>query len=175
MATSQNHIKFLLLSFLKSNYKLNQQTLRCKICSKLNFKLLFSFLSRWTYLNGCFLCGKVALKDLKHPDSDKISEARTIKLKNNIISLCKQRNDEWTGAIEQRISGCIDFVAREAVYHPRCCQKLHQYVFFLVLFYFSIFSDDQLYEQTINQEYYRAHIFLQKSQALGSTKGFGLL
>ena len=36
----------------------------------------------------------------------------------NICTLSKQRNDEWTGAIEQRISGCIDFVASKAVYHP---------------------------------------------------------
>ena len=43
-----------------------------------------------------FLCGNIALKDPKHPNRDKIAEARAIKLKN-IISLCKQRNDEWTG------------------------------------------------------------------------------
>ena len=30
-----------------------------------------------------------------------------------------------TGAIEQSISGYIDFVARKAVYHPKCYQKLH--------------------------------------------------
>ena len=87
-----------------------------------------------------FLCGNIALKDPKHPNRDKIAEARTIKLKN-IISLCKQRNDEWAGAIEQRISGSTDFVAREALYHTRCYQKL-QYVLLLDLFYFSIFSDD---------------------------------
>ena len=51
-------------------------------------------------------------------------------------------NDEWAGAIEQRISGRIDFVASEAVYHPRCYQKLYEYVLLLGLFYFSIFSDD---------------------------------
>ena len=66
---------------------------------------------------NCIICGKVALND---SDRDKNAEARTIKLKNNIISLCKQRNHEWAGAIEQRISGCIAFVASKTVYHPRC-------------------------------------------------------
>ena len=74
---------------------------------------------------NCFLCGKVALKDPKHQDYDKIAEARTIKLTNNIISLCKQRKDEWAGAIEQLICSCVEFVASKAVYHPRCSQKLH--------------------------------------------------
>ena len=71
------------------------------------------------------LCGKVVLKDPKHPDRDKIEEARTIKLKDNTISLRKQRDDECAGAIGQRISCCIDSVACEAVYHSRCYQKLH--------------------------------------------------
>ena len=168
MAISQNYIWNLLLEFFKNNYKLNQQTLRCRIFSKLNFKFVSSSfqLDIFKWKESCFLCGKVALKDPKHPDHDKIAEARTIKLKNNIISLCKQRNDEWAGAIEQRISGCIDFVASKTVYHPGCYQKIHQYVLLLALFYFSIFSDDQLYEQIINQEQYPAHIFLLKSQAL---------
>ena len=47
---------------------------------------------------NCFFCSKVVLKDPKHPDRDKISEARTIKLKNKIISLYKLRNDEWAEA-----------------------------------------------------------------------------
>ena len=69
---------------------------------------------------NCSLCGKVALKDLKHSDWDKIAEARTIKVKNNIISLWKQRNDKWAEAIKRRISGCIVFVASEVAYFPKC-------------------------------------------------------
>ena len=99
---------------------------------------------------NCFLCGKVALNDPKHPDRGKIVEARTLELKDNIISLCKQRNDEWAEAIEHRISNCIDFVASEAVYHPRCYQKLHWYVLVLVLFYFSILTVNWLFERIIN-------------------------
>ena len=79
-------------------------------------------------LNCCFvffLGGHVALKDPKYPDRDKVAKARTIKLKHNITSLCKQSNDEWAEAIEQRISDCIGFVASEAVYHPKCFQKLY--------------------------------------------------
>ena len=49
---------------------------------------------RWK--ENWFLLGNVALKDPKHPNRDKIAEARTINLKN-IISLCKQRIDEWAG------------------------------------------------------------------------------
>ena len=60
-------------------------------------------ISKWK--ENCSLFGKVALKDLKHPNWDKIAEARTIKVKNNIISLWKQRNDKWAEAIKWRISG----------------------------------------------------------------------
>ena len=73
--------------------------------------------------------------DPKHPDLDKIAEARTINLKNN-ISLGNQRNEEQAEAIEQGLSSCIAFVASEAIHHPRCYQKLHKYVFVVALVYF---------------------------------------
>ena len=43
---------------------------------------------------NCLLCGKVALKDPKHPDLDKIEEARTIKLTNNLFI---QAEEWWMG------------------------------------------------------------------------------
>lgn len=66
----------------------------------------------------CLFCGQTP--DYKHPKRNPISYASTMKVKNNIIKVCQERNDEWGNIILARVNSVIDLVASEARYHKSC-------------------------------------------------------
>ena len=41
----------------------------------------------------------------------------------NLLECCKERGDLWASEVENRLQGCIDLVAAEAVYHDSWLKK----------------------------------------------------
>ena len=47
----------------------------------------------------------------------------TIPMCCNLLECCKERGDLWAFEVKNRLQGCIDLVAAEAVYHDSCLTK----------------------------------------------------
>ena len=47
----------------------------------------------------------------------------TIPMRHNLLERCSERGDQWTSEVENRLQGCIDLVAAEAMYHDSCLTK----------------------------------------------------
>ena len=63
---------------------------------------------------------KCAVFDAHHPDKAQVSRVTTLPMQNNILEQCNRRRDSWASTVQNRLHGCIDLVAAEAVYHPKC-------------------------------------------------------
>ena len=69
------------------------------------------------------LCGKCAVFDARHPDRAQVSRVTTLPMRNNILEQYNGRQDSWASTVQNRLHGCIDLVAAEAVYHPKCLTR----------------------------------------------------
>ena len=70
----------------------------------------------------CMLCGKSAETDARHPERQ-VHRVATIPLCEKILECCRKRGDMWALEIQDRLHGCIDLVAAEAVYHDSCFSR----------------------------------------------------
>ena len=84
-------------------------------------KFLRSAVESFDWKRNCFLCGKPAVKDTKHPGSrSKVREAKTDKVTQNMLRLCEERQDNWAFEVKGRLMTCGDLHAADAVYHVKC-------------------------------------------------------
>ena len=87
-------------------------------------KLRSSLPNVFDWRRDCFLCGKEAVIDVRHPGrKQKVFQVRTLPFREKILQLCKERNDQWSSEVNHRLETCIDLVAVEAVYHESCKVK----------------------------------------------------
>ena len=86
--------------------------------------------------SNCFLCGRHAIVDTRHPDRNDVQIVATIlsttvdistkkrtTFREKILNICMLRSDFWASQVESRLQNCIDLVAEEAVYHKSCYCK----------------------------------------------------
>ena len=41
----------------------------------------------------------------------------------SLLESCRKRGDQWASEVENRLQGCFDLVAAEAMYHDSCLTK----------------------------------------------------
>jgi len=58
-------------------------------------KFLRSSTDSFDWKTMCFLCGKPAVRDKKHPDRCDVHEANSDEITQSMLSLCDDRNDDW--------------------------------------------------------------------------------
>jgi hypothetical protein len=80
-------------------------------------KTLRSSLSQFDYKTQCVFCGKIAVKDIKHPDRDLVFEVRALQTRYTIKKHCDRLGEV---ADDVRIRLNVDLVAEEARYHDSC-------------------------------------------------------
>lgn len=80
---------------------------------------------QFDFKNMCLFCAEVP--DYNHPKRNPISLASTMKIKDNIIKVCNERNDEWGNTVLVRVNSVIDLVASEARYHKSCYALFNQH------------------------------------------------
>ena len=66
------------------------------------------------------VCSVVNLFDARHPERQPVHKVSTIPMRCNLLECCRDRGDLWASEVENRLQGCIDLVAAEAVYHDNC-------------------------------------------------------
>lgn len=86
-------------------------------------KFLRSSTDSFDWKTTCFLCGKPAVRDKKHPDRCDVHEAKSDEITRSMLSLCDDRNDDWAFEVKGRLLTCGDLHAADAVYHARCRRK----------------------------------------------------
>lgn len=77
----------------------------------------------FNWKEDCMLCGKSAIHDTRHPERQRVHKVSTIPMRCNLLECCTERGDLWACEVENRLQGCIDLVAAEAVYHDSCLTK----------------------------------------------------
>ena len=90
--------------------------------------------------SNCFLCGRDAIVDTRHPDRNDVQIVATIlsttvdistkkrtTFREKILNICMHRSDFWASQVESQLQNCIDLVAEEAVYHKSCYCKFTSY------------------------------------------------
>ena len=75
----------------------------------------------FNWKENCFFCESPVIFDDRHPDRNKDSRVvRTIPLRDDMLSKCRNRLDSWAKQVKGRLENCIDLVAAEAIYHKSC-------------------------------------------------------
>ena len=70
----------------------------------------------------CFICGNKVSLDNRHCGREAVIQARTLTLKQRMLKICEERNDDWATEVKCRLNCCIDLVASDAIYHSECYQ-----------------------------------------------------
>ena len=83
-------------------------------------KRVRSSLGPFNWMGDCFLCGKPAVIDPRHPHRESVSEVTLIAFRTAILLQCSKRDDYWAHGVMTRLNDCIDLVAAEARYHGKC-------------------------------------------------------
>ena len=86
-------------------------------------KKLRSSMPPFDWKVNCMLCGSVAKNDPRHPERDKVCHVTTLPMRSKLLECCDKRNDTWASEVKNRLCGCIDLVAAEAVYHSNCYSR----------------------------------------------------
>ena len=69
------------------------------------------------------LCGKIAKFDIRHPERNKVHNVTTLPMRDKLLECCSKRGDAWASEVQNRLHGCIDLVAAEAIYHVNCYSR----------------------------------------------------
>ena len=69
------------------------------------------------------LCGKFAEVDTRHPDRNKVHNVTTLTMREKLLECCGKRGDAWASEVQNRLYGCINLVAAEAIYHVNCYSR----------------------------------------------------
>ena len=96
------------------------------LCRKLEepcAKKLRSSLLPFTWKDDCMFCGKSAAVDTRHPERTPVCGVATLPFRQKLLECCDKRGDSWAAEVQNRLHGCIDLVAAEAVYHVNCYSR----------------------------------------------------
>ena len=85
-------------------------------------KVLRSATVSFDWKQHCFLCGQSAVGVSGRPLQGEVSSAMTIELRDNLLKICSDRNDEWSIEVQSRLHMCSDLPAAEGIYHRSCCK-----------------------------------------------------
>ena len=55
-----------------------------------------SVVEQFNWREKCFIYGQLCFKDKKHTERSNFVPASTLPIRENILNLCSQRNDNWT-------------------------------------------------------------------------------
>ena len=86
-------------------------------------KRLRSSLDQFDWKHMCFFCQLPA--DFER-DKSAVRQARTLELRQAVLSHCSLRGDEWALDVQGRLEDCVDLVHPEAVYHSYCHTRFFQ-------------------------------------------------
>jgi hypothetical protein len=75
---------------------------------------------------ACFFCGELIINDDRHPERCETRSAQTLTIRDNLLAVCRKRNDQWAVEVEGRLNMCVDLVATEAIYHVSCHRSFCQ-------------------------------------------------
>ena len=73
----------------------------------------------FNFSTDCFFCGKSALVAKKRKSSE-VVPVRTVEIKDTILAVCREREDDWAKEVQTRILHVHDLHAVDAVYHRVC-------------------------------------------------------
>lgn len=88
--------------------------------------LLRSEAKRFNFRSDCLFCGKTAsVPDSKLPKNRRLDvcNVATLEFHAKVLSVCKQRSDEWGNDVYLRIANTIDLVAEKCRYHKDCYKR----------------------------------------------------
>jgi hypothetical protein len=85
-------------------------------------KMLRSSVDSFDFKPKCFICGKLAVVDSKHPDRCAVSSVCTKSIYAKMLKLCRERGDHWAFEVQGRLETINDLISVEAVYHRNCHQ-----------------------------------------------------
>jgi hypothetical protein len=74
----------------------------------------------FNWKDDCVFCGKFAAIDKRHPERSPVCAVTTLPFGEKLIKCCDGRGDSWAAKVQNRLRGCTDLVAAEAVYHVNC-------------------------------------------------------
>lgn len=83
-------------------------------------KKLRSSFGSFNWIGDCFLCGKSAGADVRHPERNPVSMVTLLSIRDSVLNQCTKRDDPWAHDVMTRLQACIDLVAAEARYHSKC-------------------------------------------------------
>ena len=86
-------------------------------------KKLRSSLLPFSWKDDCMFCGKSAAVDTRHPERSPVCAVVTLPFREKLLECCDKRGDSWAAEVQNRLHGCIDLVAAEAVYHVNCYSR----------------------------------------------------
>ncbi|CAB3993685.1 Hypothetical predicted protein, partial [Paramuricea clavata] len=61
--------------------------------------------------------------DKRHPERSPVCAVTTLPFREKLLKCCDERGDSWAAEVQNRLHGCIDLVAAEAVYHVNCYSR----------------------------------------------------
>ena len=104
------------------HYIASQQLKRCASANDVSddgekVKFLRSSVESFQWKQNCFLCGKSAPIDRKHPNRSAVHLVQSDHIMQNMMSICDKRCNEWAFEVQGRLLTCGDLHAR---YHQRC-------------------------------------------------------
>ena len=76
----------------------------------------------FNWKEDCMICGQFAILDSRYPETI-IRSVTTLPMRTKLIECCAKRDDSWGSEVMNRLQGCIDLVAAEAVYHNNCLSQ----------------------------------------------------
>ena len=86
-------------------------------------KKLRSSMLPFDWKKNCMLCGNVAQFNARHPERDRVYNVTTLPMRDKLLECCIKRGDAWASDVQNRLHGCIDLVAAEAIYHTNCYSR----------------------------------------------------
>ena len=124
-------VKFLFTRDVKKIYRFKAKNSRRRTWWGFVFQKvkLRSQQTSFDWKSNCFLCGRDAIVDTRHPDRNDVQIVATIlsttvdistkkrtTLREKILNICTRKLGFWTSQVESQLQNCIDLVAEEAVY-----------------------------------------------------------
>lgn len=87
-------------------------------------KKLRSSLTTFSWNDNCIFCGQHALVDTRHPERvPQVCRVTILPFRDTLMQCCEKRRDRWATEVQNRLHGCIDLVAAEAIYHSDCYSR----------------------------------------------------
>lgn len=80
----------------------------------------------FNFHSDCVFCGETAsVPDSKLPKNRRLDvcNVATVEFRAKVLSICKQRSDEWGNEVDLRIANTIDLVAKQCRYHKDCYKR----------------------------------------------------